>query len=391
MARSAGRAGQDECMIIDGAVYTNGHRVEALACLDDISAWAKRRSATPQDARPREQPGTSRDADAGEQPGTSQGAREGVRPGTSQGARQGEQPGRSQGDQTFAWVGLRMPTPEELRAVVDALAMGDIDVDEVIEPHSRPVLVIDPPVVQVVLRTLRYNDVEESISLGEVIVLVSPQAVVTVRYGQGVPLAGVRAELEADPEWLQHGPGAVLAAVIDEVISEYGPAVDGFELDVIEAERDVFSLSRQQPVKRLYSLKRQVRDVLVAIASLHDPLARLQRVLVTRVDAEVLEELGESSEQLGRVITRVQSLDNLIDAAVEANMTQVQVRQNEDMRKISAWVAMAAVPTMIAGIYGMNFDHMPELHWKVSYPLVMALMAGISYFLYRSFKRNDWL
>ena len=232
---------------------------------------------------------------------------------------------------------------------------------------------------------------EESISLGEVIVLVSPHAVVTVRYGQGVPLAGVRAELEADPEWLQHGPGAVLAAVIDEVISEYGPAVDGFELDVIEAERDVFSLSRQQPVKRLYSLKRQVRDVLVAIASLHDPLARLQRVLVTRVDAEVLEELGESSEQLGRVITRVQSLDNLIDAAVEANMTQVQVRQNEDMRKISAWVAMAAVPTMIAGIYGMNFDHMPELHWKVSYPLVMALMAGISYFLYRSFKRNDWL
>ena len=354
-------------MIIDGAVYTNGHRVEALACLDDLSAWAKRGSATPQDAQ------------AGELPGT------------SQGDQAGELPGTPQGDQTFAWVGLRMPTPEELREVVDALAMGDIDVDEVVEPHSRPVLVIDPPVVQVVLRTARYNDVEESISLGEVIVLVSPQAVVTVRYGQGVPLAGVRAELEADPEWLQHGPGAVLAAVIDEVISEYGPAVDGFELDVIEAERDVFSLSRQQPVKRLYSLKRQVRDVLVAIASLHDPLARLQRVLVTRVDAEVLEELGESSEQLGRVITRVQSLDNLIDAAVEANMTQVQVRQNEDMRKISAWVAMAAVPTMIAGIYGMNFDHMPELHWKVSYPLVMALMAGISYFLYRSFKRNDWL
>jgi magnesium transporter len=350
-------------MIIDGAVYTNGHRVEALACLDDISAWAKRRSAT----------------SVGEQSGS------------AEVAQTGQQLGAPQGDQTFAWVGMRMPSADELRSVVGALAMGDIDIDEIIEPHSRPVLVIDPPVVQLVLRTARYNDGDESISLGEIIVLVSPTAVITVRYGQVTPLDGVRSELEADPAWLVRGPGAVLAAVIDQVITDYGPAVDGFEYDVIEAEREVFSDSRRQPAQRLYALKRQVRDLLVAIASLRDPLARIQRVLGARLSASTFEELGESSEQLERVITRLQSLDNLIDAAVEANMTQVQIRQNEDMRKISAWVAIAAVPTMIAGIYGMNFDHMPELHWVVSYPLVLGVMAAACYVMYRSFKRNDWL
>ena len=157
------------------------------------------------------------------------------------------------------------------------------------------------------------------------------------------------------------GRTAVVAAVLGLVIDDYGPALDGFENDVIEVERDVFSDTHRQPVQRLYKLKREVRRMLVAIDSLDDPLARLIRVRGSRLHPEVLADLNEAEDQLDRAVTRAHSLSGLLDAALTASLTQITVRQNDDMRKISAWVAMAAVPTMVAGIYGMNFDHMPEL------------------------------
>jgi magnesium transporter len=297
----------------------------------------------------------------------------------------------SSGADAFVWLGLRIPDEDELRRACTALRMKDVSPSEVLTPHTRPVLSIDLPQLELVLRTARYDDGSEAVSLGEMTLLVAPRAIVSIRHGQASPLAGVRAELERDPDRLRPGPMAVLVAVIGQVIDDYGPALDGFENDAIEAEREVFSEVSRQPVQRLYRLKREVRRLLVAIDALQDPLNRLIRVLRPKLVDELVADLSEAADQLDRAVTRAQSLSGLLDAALTASLTQITVQQNNDMRKISAWVAMAAIPTMIAGIYGMNFDHMPELDLVIGYPAVLVVMAGAVAWLYRFFKRSGWL
>lgn len=291
----------------------------------------------------------------------------------------------------FVWLGLRMPDQAELQQALDSLGIVGVSALDVLTPHARPVLTVEGPVVRLVLRTAAYEDRNETIALGEMTVLVGPRSVITIRHGQASELSSARAALEADPDRLRLGPAAVVAAVVNVVIDGYGPALDGFENDVIEVERDVFSDSNRQPVQRLYKLKREVRRMIVAIDSLDDPLARLIRVRGAHMPAPILHDLNEASDQLDRAVTRAHSLSGLLDAALTASLTQISVRQNDDMRKISAWVAMAAVPTMVAGIYGMNFDNMPELEWAVGYPLVLSLTAVAVALLYRQFKKSGWL
>lgn len=291
----------------------------------------------------------------------------------------------------FLWLGMRVATESELDEACRALGFRHVSPAEVLTPHTRAVLSIDHPWVRLVLRTARYDDRAENVSLGEMTLLVSPRAVLSIRHGHATPLSGVRADLEADPARLALGPMAVLAAIIEQVIRDYWPALDGFENDVVEAELDVFSEYNRQPVERLYRLKREVRRVLVAIDALQDPLNRLVRIMRGKLPREVVADLAEAADELDRVVTRVNSLSGLLDAALTASLTQITVQQNDDMRKISAWVAMAAVPTMVAGIYGMNFDHMPELGLPIGYPLVLAVMAGTVLLLYRFFKRSGWL
>ena len=291
----------------------------------------------------------------------------------------------------FVWLGLRMPDQAELQQAMDSLGLAGVSALDVLTPHARPVLTVDGPVVQLVLRTAAYDDHNETIALGEMTVLVGPRSVITIRHGQASQLSSARAALEADPDRLRLGPAAVVAAVVNVVIDGYGPALDGFENDVIEVEGEVFSDSIRQPVQRLYKLKREVRRMIVAIDSLDDPLARLVRVRGSHMPAPVLHDLNEASDQLDRAVTRAHSLSGLLDAALTASLTQISVRQNDDMRKISAWVAMAAIPTMVAGIYGMNFAHMPELEWAGGYPLVLSLTAIAVALLHRQFKKSGWL
>jgi magnesium transporter len=292
----------------------------------------------------------------------------------------------------FAWLGLNMPTTDELTAACDALGIeADVDVDEVLSPHRQPVLSVDGPVLHVVLRTARYVDREEKISLGELTVLRSRRAVVSIRYGHASPLSHLRATIEADPDRLRHGPTGILVDIVEQVVADYSPALNGFERDVIEVETDVFSDGGPQPVRRLYRLKREVRAFQGPVEALAEPMSRLSRHLRRTESPDVLEDLNETIDQVDRVITRARSLSNLLDAALTASLAQTGIQQNEDMRKISAWVAMAAVPTLIAGIYGMNFDEMPELHSSAGYPIAMGAMVLIVAIMYRLFKHNDWL
>lgn len=292
----------------------------------------------------------------------------------------------------FAWLGFTMPSTDELTAAVEALGIAEhIDVEDILAPHRQPVLSIEGPVLHIVLRTARYDDREERIALGELTLLMTSRAIISIRYGQASPLAHLRTELEEDPDALRGGPAAVLVAIVEQVVTDYSPALNGFEQDVIEVERDVFSDGGPQPVRRLYHLKREVRSFQGPIEALPEPLARLARHLRRIADADVIEDLSESLDQLDRTIVRTRSLSNLLDAALTASLAQTGIQQNEDMRRISAWVAMAAVPTLIAGIYGMNFEHMPELQWSGGYALVMGAMAIVVVALYRFFRKNDWL
>jgi magnesium transporter len=291
----------------------------------------------------------------------------------------------------FVWLGLRMPGESELQRAMAAVDITGVSAVDVLTPHARPVLTVDGSVVRLVLRTAAYEDRNESIALGEMTLLVSPRAVISIRHGQASELSSARAALEADPDRLRLGPAAVVAAVVNVVIDGYGPALDGFENDVIEVEDDVFSENNRQPVQRLYRLKREVRQMVVAIDSLADPLARLIRVRGPQMPPPILHDLHEAADQLDRAVTRAHSLSGLLDAALTASLTQISVRQNDDMRKISAWVAMAAIPTMVAGVYGMNFEHMPELEWPLGYPLVLSLMGIAVAWLHRQFKKSGWL
>jgi magnesium transporter len=293
-------------------------------------------------------------------------------------------------DGEFLWLGLRMPPEDELGAACAALELDDVSASELLMPHARPVLSMEGPTLVMVLRTARYDDKAEAAVLGEMSVLVGPSSVISIRHGHASPLASLRAAMERDSDRLRHGPMGVLAAIIGRVIDDYGPALDGFERDAVEVERDVFSETRQQPVRRLYQLKREVRTLLVAIDALQDPLNRLIRTVGPQVSPEVLADLSEAADQLDRNVTRTQSLSGLLDAALTASLAQISVQQNEDMRRISAWVAMAAVPTLIAGIYGMNFESLPELRWSFGYPLILFVMATIAGLMYRSFKKGGW-
>jgi magnesium transporter len=294
-------------------------------------------------------------------------------------------------DDAFVWIGLRVPTHEELAAVFAVMGVDELGVEEALSPHERPVLTVDDDLTTLVLRTAHYNETLEQVMLGELSVLLGPHFVITVRHGQASPLTSVRGELEHDAERMALGPDAVLAAIVNQVIEDYGPTLDGIEHDVVEVESQVFDETRAQPVRRLYHLKRQVRELLVATDALHDPLARLARTNRGCWDEEIDAEMQEAADQLSRVVARTRSLSDLLASALDANLTQVSLRQNEDMRKISAWVAIAAVPTMIAGIYGMNFENLPELRWDFGYPMVLGLMAVCCGLLYRNFRKSGWL
>jgi magnesium transporter len=302
------------------------------------------------------------------------------------GARAREEPG------TFVWLGLRMPSADELGHTFHCFGIEEPEVDEVLRPHERPVLAVEDDATTLVLRTARYDSAAEEVKLGEMSVLVGQDFVISVRHGQASPLSTLRHDLTRDPEYLALGPSAVLAAIVEQVVDDYQPVLDGFERTAVELESEVFGGDiGNRSARRIYQLRRELRELLVAVEALEDPLARLLRRQRGRWHSDVVGTLEEAFDQLTRTISRARSLSDLLASALDANLAQLSVQQNEDMRKISAWVAIAAVPTMIAGIYGMNFEHMPELEAVIGYPIVLLGMAGVCFWLYRRFRRAGWL
>jgi magnesium transporter len=234
-------------------------------------------------------------------------------------------------------------------------------------------------------------DSEEVVQIGEILLFIDDDFVVAVRHGEAGRLVEVRKGLETRPEELRLGPGAVLLEIVTRVVDDYAAVLAGLENDIQELEKQVFSDTGGAPTQRIYKLKREAIEFSQATAPLLDPLDRLARGRFVAVDPELREYFRDTHDQLQRVVDRIATFRDLLTSILEANLTQVSVRQNADMRKISAWVAIAAVPTMLAGVWGMNFEHMPELSWAVGYPIAIGAMAIACTILYRTFKRSGWL
>jgi len=301
---------------------------------------------------------------------------------------------RAAGDErtpAFAWLGVHEPTPEEFDAVAREFDLHELAVEDAVEAHERPKLEVYGETLFVVLKTLRYIDSEEVIRSGEIMLFVNPAFAITVRHGDASDLHPVREAIEKRPDLLRCGPGAILHAVIDRVVDDYEPAVQGLEIDIQQVEEQVFSDQAANPAQRIYRLEREVLEMQRAVVPLAAPVDRLARGHFDLVSPELRDYFRDVHDHLLRVAGRVEGFRELLSSALQANLTQVTVRQNADMRRISAWVAILAVPTMIAGIYGMNFRHMPELAWRWGYPTVLAVILVACSVLYRAFRRAGWL
>jgi magnesium transporter len=294
----------------------------------------------------------------------------------------------------FVWIGLYEPTEEEFATVGREFGFHELAIEDAVHAHQRPKLEIYGESLFVVLKTARYVDPVEVASLGEIQVFVGEGFAVVVRHGEASALGVTRKELEQRPDLLELGPSAVLYAVVDRVVDDYAPVVRQFDEAIADVEYQVFAETdvADNPVERIYKLKREVLEINAATSPLLEPLELLsQKHDLPWVPAEMRTYFRDVHDHLERVQEQVDTFRDVLTSVLEANLTRVSVRQNADMRKISAWVAIAAIPTLVGGIYGMNFEHMPELDQEWAYPAVLLLIAIACGFLYRKFRRSGWL
>jgi magnesium transporter len=292
----------------------------------------------------------------------------------------------------FAWIGLYEPSEEEFDSVRREFNLHELAVEDAIKAHQRPKLEVyeDEHSLFIVLKTARYVEGGPAVETGEIQVFIGDGFIVTVRHGE-TKLHDVRLQLEKRPELLRLGPGAALHAIIDRVVDDYAPVVGALDSDIRHLEAEVFSNRRTDSTQRIYSLKREVLELYDAVAPLNEPLDRLERFDFPMIPKELRPYFRDVRDHVIRCVREVDAFRELLTSILAANLTQASVRQNEDVRRISAWAAIVAVPTLITGIYGMNFEHMPELGWTFGYPLALAVIALVSIALYRNFKRAGWI
>ncbi|MFG2355746.1 magnesium and cobalt transport protein CorA [Streptomyces sp. NPDC048521] len=298
----------------------------------------------------------------------------------------------------FVWLGLHEPTAREFGGIAELFDLHPLAVEDAVEAHQRPKLEHYGDTLFAVFKTVCYVEHEqltatsEVVDTGEIMVFVGEDFVITVRHGRHGSLGPLREELEADPGQLAKGPAAVLHAIADHVVDDYLSVTDAVQADIDQVETDVFSENgaRLDP-GRIYQMKRELLELKRAVVPLGRPVEDLATRPIRVVAPEIQTYFRDVLDHLIRAKEQIAAFDELLNSILQAHLAQVTVAQNEDMRKITAWAAVIAVPTMVCGVYGMNFDHMPELHWRFGYPLVMAVMAGACVALHRGFRRNGWL
>jgi magnesium transporter len=298
---------------------------------------------------------------------------------------------RAVGPDDFVWVGLHEPTEDELAAVADLYDLHPLAVEDALSAHQRPKLERYEDSLFMALKTLWYVDEDDAVETGEINMFVGHKFVVTVRHGEGGGLHAARLELEGMQHLLAHGTSAVVYAVCDQVVDRYEDVAGSLVEDVDEVEASVFATERTNDSARIYVLKRELAEMRRAVLPLRDPVHRFATGAVRGIDSEAAPYFRDVADHLARVSETIDSLETLLTAAFDAHLAQITIQQNDDMRKISAGVALVAAPTLIAGVYGMNFQHMPELGWLLGYPMSLLLMVASSVAIWIVARRAGWL
>jgi len=291
----------------------------------------------------------------------------------------------------FVWVGLAEPTQEEFDKIVGDFRFHPLAIEDAISAKQRPKFEEYPGLQFCVFKTVFYNEEHSEVSTGEIFCFIGDHFIVVVRHGDGSALVNTRHHLEANPDQLAKGPYAVLHAIIDHCIDCYIDIAAELETDVMQVENKVFSGKRQTQSQDIYFLKREIIEFRHAIDPLLSPLQKLASEGSLHVSPTLLPFFRDTMDHLSRASDAAAGLDSLLTSALQADLAHVQVQQNSDMRKITSYVALASVPTMVAGIYGMNFEFMPELEWKFGYPIVVGSLVVLTGILYRKFKKSEWL
>lgn len=297
----------------------------------------------------------------------------------------------------FVWIGLHAPDGHQMEALSAGFGLHELIAEDATSGRQRPKLEAYEDALVLNMSTVSYlphdsmTEVSDLVSTGEIMVVLGSDFVVTVRHGDYTGLAGIRDELEKAPERLVHGPATVMHAVADRVVDSYLEVAEGLARDIDELESIVFVPRAPVDIELIYFLKRELIELKHDIVPLGAPLRRLSGEHLDLVPGEIRHYFRDVQDHHSRVVAEVTSLDEQITSLVSATVAIVGVQQNTDMRRISAWVAIAAVPTMIAGVYGMNFTHMPELEFEYGYYLVLVLMLAACTALFLLFRRNRWL
>ncbi len=297
----------------------------------------------------------------------------------------------------FVWLGLKDPNDADLVALSEQFDLHPLAVEDAAHGHTRSKLEMFGDDLFMVISTVSYvehvelTDTSEVVSSGQVMVFLGEHFVITVRRGEHAQLSSLRRSLEAEPDRLARGPSEVLYAIADKIIDDYQEVVRAMEHDIDEVETRVFARGGQREVDRVYQLKRELIEFKRCVLPLGAPLLRLATRELPVIPPEAKAYFRELADHHTEAKEAVASFDEVLTSILQAGLARASVADNEDMRKISAWVAIIAVPTMIAGVYGMNFEHMPELHWRYGYFAIIGLMALTMVALYVNFKRNRWL
>ena len=302
----------------------------------------------------------------------------------------------------FVWLSLTEPSTPTLAEAAATFELHRLAVEDAIHGDQRPKLQEFGGDSFLVIKTARYvqherlTETSEVVETGELMVFIGEHFVVSVLRGPVCDLDRIRRQLAGNGErLLPHGPWAVVYAIVDAVVDEYLAVVSGVRGDIEKVERSIFASRRAGDVQRIYKLNREVMELRRAVTPLVRPLALLASTAPEAGAPDV--PLGlrplfrDVQDHLSRVVDHLNAYDDLLNSVIAASLAEVAIRQNDDMRRISAWVAIAAVQTLIAGIYGMNFIHMPELKWVLGYPFALVIMVTSSVLLYRAFRRSGWL
>ena len=300
-------------------------------------------------------------------------------------------------DGAFVWLGLHEPTEASLTRVAEVFGLHPLAVEDILHREQRVKIERYEDVVFLVARAAqsveheRITATSEIVRTGFVRLFAGPHFVVTVRQGTVMELSSLRADLSADPESLARGPWSVVHAILDRLVDGYVDIAAAIQADVDLTEAAVFGSGTPVAVEQIYQLKRQVMKFRAAVLPLQRPLAALVSKQFAGLPKEIRRYFGDVADHHAAAVEQVVSLDDVVNALLQARLAQVTVDQNDDMRKIASWAAIAALPTAITGIYGMNFTHLPELTWRYGYPVGMVLLFVGAAALHRVLRRAGWL